>query len=92
MKSVLGVKCKVIQQLLAGEHRSGGGGVLGQYETSQDVSHQQQGATDGGEGHQAITQHSLLENVVAKGKRAVGKGVSVALLKLNLIKLVLLSI
>ena len=67
MKSVLGVKCEVIQQ-----HRSGGGGVLGQYETSQDVSHQQQGATDSVEEHQAITQHSLLENVVAKGKRAVG--------------------
>ena len=78
MKSVLGVKCEVIQQ-----HRSGGGGVLGQYETSQDVSHQQQGATDSVEEHQAITQHSLLENVVAKGKRAVGKGVSVAKVKLN---------
>ena len=57
---------------MSGEHRSGGGGVLGQYETSQDVSHQQQGAADSGEEHQAITQHSLLENVVMKGKMAVG--------------------
>ena len=64
---------------------------MGQYETSQDVSHQQQGAADSREEHRAITQHSLLENVVVK--RKMGSGVKVfLLLKLNLIKLVLLPI